>query len=300
MKFNFKYALFFFGLLVLASCGNEYDIDDNFDLEELPNYVAFGDGSTNNAILDDVTANEDAVTASFIIEVPAGTLSDVTVDFEYSGSAVEGTNYTIDGGSNGSGTIVLETDENDFLDRDQVDLVINLIDDGVYTKDPFDLVITLVGASNAEGPLAVGRGGTDFLKSANLFIKNTDCFPDFSGDYSYETTEYTCKNAGDPNLTGIGTFTMSADGMYTFNDFSFGVASSCAVAFDNPDSFNFCLFDDGVSITNSMDSKGYSISNISLDGANMTISYGNSDIADMGTTTITRTDGQDWPADLVQ
>lgn len=169
MKFNFKYALFFFGLLALASCGNEYDIDDNFDLEELPGYVAFGDGSTNNAVLETVVVGEDAGTASFIIEAPAGTLSDVNITYEVTGSAIAGVDYNIAN----AGSITLAVDENDFQNRDQVSLDIEILTDGVVdgTKT---LTITLTSASNAEGSLAVGRGGTDFLKSANLEITDID------------------------------------------------------------------------------------------------------------------------------
>ncbi len=171
MKFNFKYTLFFFSLLILSACGNEYDTEEYFDLEELPNYVAFGDGSTNNAVLETVVVAEDADpgSASFIIEAPAGTLSDVNITYEITGTAVAGIDYNIAN----AGSIVLEANPDDFLDRDQVTLDIEILTDGVVdgTKT---LTLTLTSASNAEGNLAVGRGGTDFLKSANLEITDVD------------------------------------------------------------------------------------------------------------------------------
>jgi hypothetical protein len=169
MKFNFKYALLFFGLLALSSCGSDYAVEDEFDLEELPSYVAFGDGTTNNAILDTVVVAEDAAAASFIIEAPAGTLSDVNITYEITGTAVADIDYKIVN----AGSITLAVDENDFLNRDQVTLDIEILTDGVVdgTKT---LTLTLTSASNADGSLAVGRGGTDFLKSANLEITDVD------------------------------------------------------------------------------------------------------------------------------
>ena len=67
----------------------------------------------------------------------------------------------------------MEANPDDFLDRDQVTLDIEILTDGVVdgTKT---LTLTLTSASNAEGNLAVGRGGTDFLKSANLEITDVD------------------------------------------------------------------------------------------------------------------------------
>ncbi len=169
MKFNFKYTLFFFSLIILSACGNEYDTEEYFDLEELPAYVAFGDGTTNNAVLETLVVDEDAGSASFIIEAPAGTLSDVNITYDISGTAVAGTDYNIVG----AGSITLAVDVNDFQDRDQVSLDIEILSDGVIdgTKT---LTLTLTSASNAEGSLAVGRGGTDFLKSANLEISDVD------------------------------------------------------------------------------------------------------------------------------
>jgi hypothetical protein len=169
MKFNFKYALFFFGLLALSSCGSDYAVEDNFDLEELPGYVAFGDGNTNNAILETLVVAEDDAAASFIIEAPAGTLSDVNITYEITGTAVADVDYKIVN----AGSITLAVDENDFLNRDQVTLDIEILTDGVVDGVK-TLTLTLTSASNAEGSLAVGRGGTDFLKSANLEITDVD------------------------------------------------------------------------------------------------------------------------------
>ena len=169
MKFNFKYTLFFFSLFILSSCGSDYATEDYYNLEELPNYVAFGDGTTNNAVLETLVVDENAGTASFIIEAPAGTLSDVDITYDISGTAVAGVDYNI----TNVGSITLAVDKDDFQNRDQVSLDIEILTDGVVdgTKT---LTLTLTSAKNDEGSLAVGRGGTDFLKSANLEITDVD------------------------------------------------------------------------------------------------------------------------------
>ena len=170
MKINiFLYALL---AVFLTSCGNEYILEDNFDLEELPGYVAF-DAPGNDAILPDVETDESAGSVDLTIETPTGTTSDITINYEISGSAVQGVDYTIDGVSGNTGSIILVHKPDDFINRDRVDLVVNILTDDVV-DDTKTLTITLTGANNAEGAVAVGRGGTDFLKSANIIIADVD------------------------------------------------------------------------------------------------------------------------------
>ncbi|MCB0584793.1 MAG: hypothetical protein KDD06_05625, partial [Phaeodactylibacter sp.] len=61
----------------------------------------------------------------------------------------------------------------DVVNRSNADLEIELLTDDVQdgTKT---LTITLVSASNDEGALAVGRGGTDYLKTATIVIEDVD------------------------------------------------------------------------------------------------------------------------------
>lgn len=170
MKFNLKnIAFLLFGFLFLASCGNDYDTADYFDLEELPGYVAFDVDESNNAILDTLVVDETAGSASFSIECPTGTLSDVNITYDVSGNATAGIDYNIAN----QGSITLEVKETDFQNFDRVSLDIEVLEDGVADGDK-TITITLTSASNNEGSLAVGRGGTDYLKTAVLVITDVD------------------------------------------------------------------------------------------------------------------------------
>ena len=169
---NYKHIMLLFCIALLSSCGNEYDINENFDLEELPGYVAF-DAPGNSVVLDDVMVTEDEGSTTLTIECPTGTLSDITVDYDFGGDAVFGTDFNVAGASASGGTITVKQKDFDVVNRSNADLEIELLTDGVAdgTKT---LTITLVSASNAEGSLAVGRGGTDYLSTATVIIEDID------------------------------------------------------------------------------------------------------------------------------
>ncbi|MEL6675269.1 MAG: hypothetical protein AAFR61_23880 [Bacteroidota bacterium] len=170
MKLNIKlFALLVIGGMLVASCGSDYLVEDYWDLEDLPGYVAFdADGNTVN--LPTLETSEDAGSVSLNIECPTGTLSDITINYEVTGSAQSGVDYSIAGGSN---SIVMKPNTTDFQNPDNVDLVIEILTDSI-PDGVKNLTVTLVSASNAEGTLAVGRGGTDFLKSATVSIADID------------------------------------------------------------------------------------------------------------------------------
>ncbi|MCB0551235.1 MAG: hypothetical protein KDD19_26935 [Phaeodactylibacter sp.] len=169
---NYKYFLFLFGIALLTACGNEYVVDDYFDLEELPGYVAF-DAPGNSAVLDDIMVSESDGSTTVTIECPTGTLSDITVNYEFGGDAVFGTDFNVAGASASGGTITVGQKEWDVVNRSNADLEIELLTDGVQDGAK-TLTITLISASNAEGPMAVGRGGTDYLKTATIVIEDID------------------------------------------------------------------------------------------------------------------------------
>lgn len=169
MKFNFNYIALLAAVVFFTACGNDFETEEFYDLEELPGYVSFVDGTTNNATIDTAFVAEDAGSVTFTIATPTGTLSDINITYDISGSAVAGTDYNIAN----AGSITLATDPEDFQDRDQVDLAIEILTDDV-TDGEKTLTITLTGASNSEGSMAVGRGGTDFLKSATVVIGDID------------------------------------------------------------------------------------------------------------------------------
>lgn len=217
MKNIYRMFIALFCIGVLASCETEYDLlDQGFDLDELPAYVAFdAPGNTINLDAESATEGDEVV---FTIENPTGTLSDITVNYEFGGSAEFGTDFMVEGASASGGSIVLDHDPRDFQFLDNVDLVVNLLTDGVTDGDK-SLTITLVSAVNAEGSsLAVGRGGTDFLKTATINISDADCASDLAGNYLFDIT-------GDlGEAEGLPAVITEADGNgnYVIDDFAAG------------------------------------------------------------------------------
>ena len=171
MKITYLFIIFALAISVF-SCDPDYSVEEYFDLEELPGYVAF-DADGNNAFRDDVETTEDGGSASLVIENPTGTLSDITVNYGLSGSAVYGTDYTIDGASASGGSLTIKADGGAVNETIRASLVINLMTDSIADGEKI-ITVTLNDASNAEGSLAVGRGGTELLKSANVIIADID------------------------------------------------------------------------------------------------------------------------------
>jgi len=202
--------------LFLASCGNNFDLEeDGLNPDQLPGYVAFN-ASGNNATIDPADVGEDGGEVTFNVENPTGTLSDITVNYEFQGSAVFGTDFTIEGASASGGSMIIDHDPQDFQFRDNADLVVTLLTDNAIDGDK-TLEIVLVSASNAEGPLAVGRGGTEFLRTAVVNIADVDCaLADLEGSYDYTI-------AGDiGNVTGVLSLTPGGDGVWVLDDFAGG------------------------------------------------------------------------------
>jgi hypothetical protein len=159
--------------VTMYSC-DDFDLaDSNIALQDLPGYVAFN-GSGEDATISDVETTEDGGDVSLNIEVPTGTLTDINVDFTFGGTAVFGTDFNVAGSDAAGGSILLPHNPNDVEDFDNVDIVVTMLTDGVADGDK-TLTITLSGAAGTDGTVfAVGRGGTDFLKSANVVISDID------------------------------------------------------------------------------------------------------------------------------
>ncbi|UZR93384.1 hypothetical protein [Chondrinema litorale] len=169
------YNLFLTALLVAGLIGCEdYDLaDQDIELEELPGYVAF-DAPGEEAYLDDEEVTEEDGSVALRIEVPTGSLSDVNVTYTFSGTAVFGTDFTVEGASASGGSTTIVIDKAEFNDTDGVDIDITLLTDGVADGDK-TLSITLESAQNTDGlSFAVGRGGTELLKTANVIITDID------------------------------------------------------------------------------------------------------------------------------
>ncbi|HCM75688.1 MAG TPA: hypothetical protein DIS90_04865 [Cytophagales bacterium] len=176
LEMKMKNFIILFALISFMSC-TDFDIEDQgLILEDLPSYVAFkNDGGTITPIVKNVAENTtSAASRTVTVECPTGTLSDITVSYSFSGSAVYGTDFTIAGATAAGGTVIIKQRNGDNNDFDFGNIVVTLLTDAVAdgTKD---LIITLTSAVNADGQtFAVGRGGTDVLRSATFNISNVD------------------------------------------------------------------------------------------------------------------------------
>ena len=159
-------------LVVMTSCDPDYAVEDYFDLEELPGYVAF-DTDGNGVSLANAAVSEADVSARFFVENPTGTKSEITVNYNLSGSAIYGTDYTIAGATAAGGSVKVKPNSGAVNQTNRVALPIVILTDGVVDGEK-TITITLIDASNAEGNVAVGRGGKDILRVANVVITDVD------------------------------------------------------------------------------------------------------------------------------
>jgi hypothetical protein len=165
--------------MFLWSCEG-FDLEDQtIVVEELPGYVSFATaGGTVTPIVNNINEGTTA-TQNLRIECATGTLSDITVNYSFSGSAVLGTDFEVvstPGGNATStgGTIILRNNKSPggVVDFDFVNLPIRTLRDGVKDGSK-QLVITLVSAVNADGvTYVVGRG--TYMLSATINIADVD------------------------------------------------------------------------------------------------------------------------------
>ncbi|HQW69480.1 MAG TPA: hypothetical protein PLH25_07420 [Flavobacterium sp.] len=143
-------------------------------------------------------------------------------------------------------------------------------------------------------------GGTNTsnasLNPVTVSFTIEDCFSDLAGTYTYSTTNCsapTGETAAGP-ITGSVTFEETEPGKYELSDASFGgwiglygsgVATGVSfldlcgqLSFTGVDQYNETFF----------------ITNLVIDGANMSFHWEN-DYGEFGDTTLTRTDGTNWP-----
>ena len=166
------HIILFASVLILGSCGVDYDVADYFNLEELPGYVAF-DTDGDNAVMGDIEVAEDEGTVELVVENPTGTNSDITVNYSLGGSAVYGTDYTIAGASASGGSVTIKPNSGAVNETIRGSINLELLTDGEQDGEK-TIEVTLVDASNADGSVAVGRGGTDLLKTARVVISDID------------------------------------------------------------------------------------------------------------------------------
>ena len=173
MKYTYRIIAMLAIVACLFSC-EDYDLEDQgIILEDLPGYVAFN-GAGSGIVLDTVDVTEATGQVDLNIENPTGTLSDITVTFEFSGTAVFGTDFTVPNSTASGGSIVLPNDVSDVNFFNNVDIEVTTLTDATTDGEKI-LTVTLVSAVNEDGEtFAVGRGGTDILVSSTVRIADVD------------------------------------------------------------------------------------------------------------------------------
>lgn len=157
--------------LVLTSCEDFNFEDQGFDLEPLPGYVAFANaGGTVVPLV--VNKAENGGSASFRIECATGNMSNITVSFSFTGTAVFGTDFSAPNSTASGGTVILPANPGDVTDYNHVNLVITILTDGVADGNK-TLDVELTGAVDSNGKqYDVGRGS--YMKVATLNISDID------------------------------------------------------------------------------------------------------------------------------
>jgi len=164
--------IFFVALVALCcSCGVDYEVDEYFDLEELPGYVAFKtDG--RDAVLPPYEADEGDL-ISVGVEVPTGSTEDITVNYALGGDAVFGVDYTVEGATASGGSVTISANDQDLTQVNLGLITFSMPVDSIVDGDKM-LTITLLDATGASGAIPVGRGGKDFLREATVIIADVD------------------------------------------------------------------------------------------------------------------------------
>lgn len=120
------------------------------------------------------------------------------------------------------------------------------------------------------------------------------CASLLAGTYDYSTEPW-C--GGDP-VTGQATWTEVGPGAYEVDDWAYGAYPACYGGFMAASWGELQLVD----VCNQLSISGldnysetWSFSSITVDGSNLILSWMNTYMDEAGTTTITRTDGTEWP-----
>jgi len=123
---------------------------------------------------------------------------------------------------------------------------------------------------------------------------SVSCLSALAGTYDY-TTEAWC---GGDAVTGQATWTEVGPGTYEIDDWSYGSYPACYGGFMAASWGGLQLVDvcNQISITGLDNySETWSFPSITVDGADLTLSWMNTYMNEAGTTTLTRTDGTEWP-----
>ena len=249
MKKSISYILIL-ALVFVTSCDDDYELADvglNLD-NQLPGYVAFNSAGTSVS-LDALDVTESSDSESLNVEVPTGTTSDVTVNYTFGGTAEFGVDFNVEGASSTGGalTINVPTEPQANLIPVNADIVVEFLTD--LTQDGNKtLEITLVSASNGQGELAVGRGGTDVLRTQLINISDVDC-GDAAGLYDVNGVILVDDFGSGPyNYTDrISLADCATEGAYSIVDISGGLYTNAyATAYDAVPAAAVIVFDPSI------------------------------------------------------
>ena len=124
---------------------------------------------------------------------------------------------------------------------------------------------------------------------------SVSCLSALAGTFDYTTSETWC---GSAPFTGQTTWTEVSPGTYEIDDWSYGAYPDCYGGFMASSWGTLQITDvcNQIGLTG-LDNYGdtWTLSNLSVDGADFTYSWSNT-YGEGGTTTLTRTDGTEWPA----
>ncbi len=182
----YKLIMIAFVAFMVTSCSTDYDINEYHDLEELPAYIAFdADGNDINVSVREVS--EEGASVNVVVEHPTELLSDATVNYTLSGDAVFGEDYTIAGATASGGSMTISSDRGNVAETYRGNITITGIDNAVVDGDK-TIILTLESASNAQGDIAIGRGGKEFQREATVIVLDDECPSEYGGMYTVSTT----------------------------------------------------------------------------------------------------------------
>lgn len=275
---NLKIILlsFFSVLFILSSCTEEaitYSGDS---------FLHFNKGTKSTVAITLGTGNQTVdINYGTISAVSSSTTVKLVVDTEHS-TAVEGVDFTIMNNPD-----ELASGENSGV------FTVRLLENGA-TLAPKSIVFRLTSPS-------VTNAMFDQIYTLTYSLA---CPSNLQGNYTYTTVNYGVPGSGTQTtpLTGTGSLTVSAQGGYNISDAAFGVyiamwGSPYNVAVTGVRLVDSCgkLSFDGANA----DGDTWTISNVVVNGSNLTFDWITSySSGEYGTTTLTRTDGTNWPSNL--
>jgi len=259
-------------LLIMSSCKEE----DNILEYTGDSFYRFA--AESGSVLENAT---EAAELEVFYSVPGG--GSGSIDFTIQSDLVQGTDYTLLNSSNS----LSFSEANDYKDV----IRIMPIDNEDVGTSPATINITL---TNPSGGL-VGFPGPDALSSTHqLNIVEDDCPSTLAGTYDFSTQSYFC--AGDA-VTGQVTWTEVGTGLYEVDDWGYGSYQVCygniAGSWGTLQFTDVCNEITIIGVDNYGDS--WMFTEVSTSGANLTFTWSNT-YDETGVTTLTRTDGTDWPS----